>query len=96
MTTGTDGTITSVQPDTAALSLLIPDHDGPVRSSFCNQVHYFASREEAQPWLDAHPDGEVLDIEAAHRVGAAVASSMLAQADTADLDSVTQDAYSAP
>lgn len=96
VTTGTDGTITSVQPDTAVLSLLIPDHDGPVRSSFCNQVHYFASREEAQPWLDAHPDGEVLDIEAAHRVGAAVASSMLAQADTADLDSVTQDAYSAP
>lgn len=96
VTTSTDGTITSVQPDTAVLSLLIPDHDGPVRSSFCNQVHYFASREEAQPWLDAHPDGEVLDIEAAHRVGAAVASSMLAQADTADLDSVTQDAYSAP
>ncbi|KSU68309.1 MULTISPECIES: organomercurial lyase MerB [Rhodococcus] len=96
VTTGTDGTITSVQPDTAVLSLLIPDHDGPVRSSFCNQVHYFASREEAQPWLDAHPDGEVLDIEAAHRVGAAVASSMLAQADTADPDSVTQDAYSAP
>lgn len=96
VTTGTDGAVTSVQPDTAVLSLLIPKRDGPVRSSFCNQVHYFASREEAQPWLDAHPDGEVLDIEAAHRVSVAVASSMLAQADTADPDSVTQDDYSAP
>ncbi|MCZ4570206.1 organomercurial lyase MerB [Rhodococcus erythropolis] len=78
VTTGADGTITSVQPDTAVLSLLIPEDEGPVRSSFCNQVHYFASREEARPWLDTHPDGEVLDIEAAHRVGAAIAASMLA------------------
>ncbi|WP_024795005.1 organomercurial lyase MerB [Tomitella biformata] len=79
VTTGADGTITSMQPNTAVLSLLIPEHDGPVRSSFCNQVHYFASREEAQPWLDAHPDGEVLDIAAAHRVGAAIAASMLSE-----------------
>ncbi|MBW0285673.1 alkylmercury lyase [Rhodococcus sp. FH8] len=78
VTTGADGTITSVQPDTAVLSLLIPEDEGPVRSSFCNQVHYFASHEEARPWLDTHPDGEVLDIEAAHRVGAAIAASMLA------------------
>lgn len=43
VTTGADGTITSVHPDTAVLSVMVPDDDGPVRSSFCNQVHYFAS-----------------------------------------------------
>ena len=80
--TGADGTVTSVQPATAVVSIISHPGTGPVRSSFCNQVHYFASREDAQPWLDSHPDGEVLDIEAAHRAGAAMASSLLAAAAT--------------
>ncbi|MDK8496089.1 organomercurial lyase MerB [Corynebacterium marquesiae] len=80
--TGADGTVTSVQPATAVVSIISHPGTGPVRSSFCNQVHYFASREDAQPWLDSHPDGEVLDIEAAHRAGAAMASALLAAAAT--------------
>ena len=80
--TGADGTVTSVQPATAVVSIISHPGTGPVRSSFCNQVHYFASREDAQPWLDSHPDGEVLDIEAAHRAGAAMAAALLAAAAT--------------
>lgn len=66
-----------VQPATAVVSLVNPGGTGPVRSSFCNQVHYFVSREDARAWLETHPGGEVLDIEAAHRAGAAIAASML-------------------
>lgn len=77
VTTGADGTVTSVQPATAVVSLVNPEGTGPVRSSFCNQVHYFASREDARTWLETHPGGEVLDIEAAHRAGAAIAAAML-------------------
>jgi alkylmercury lyase len=77
VTTGTDGTVTSVHPAGAVMSLVNPAEADRIRSSFCNQVHYFASREDAQPWLDAHPGGEILDIEAAHRAGAAIAASML-------------------
>ena len=80
--TGADGTVTSVQPATAVVSIISHPGTGPVRSSFCNQVHYFASREDAQPWLDSHPDGEVLDIEATHRAGAAMAAALLAAAAT--------------
>ncbi|MCA4135459.1 organomercurial lyase MerB [Arthrobacter sp. M4] len=77
VTTAPDGAVTSVQPPTAVVSLVNPAGAGPVRSSFCNQVHYFASREDARTWLETHPGGEVLDIEAAHRAGAAIAASML-------------------
>ena len=94
--TGTDGTVTSVQPATAVVSLISPRGTGPVRSSFCNQIHYFASREDAGPWLDAHPDGEVLDIEAAHRAGAAIAASMLSDATCADPGSDTRNDCCAP
>ena len=31
-----------------------------IRAPFCNQVHYFASPEDAQPWLAQHPGGELL------------------------------------
>ncbi|GAA3325905.1 MULTISPECIES: organomercurial lyase MerB [Micrococcaceae] len=94
--TGADGTVTSVQPATAVVSLISPRGTGPVRSSFCNQIHYFASREDAGPWLDAHPDGEVLDIEAAHRAGAAIAASMLSDATCADPGSDTRNDCCAP
>lgn len=77
ITTDADGTVTSVQPPTAVLSLITPQGTGPVRSAFCDQIHYFSSREDAQPWLEANPGGEILDIEAAHRAGAAIGASML-------------------
>ncbi|WP_017197952.1 organomercurial lyase MerB [Arthrobacter sp. M2012083] len=82
VTTGADGTVTSVQPATAVVSLVNPEGTGPVRSSFCNQVHYFASREDARTWLETHPGSEVLDIDAAHRAGAAIAASMLSDTTT--------------
>ncbi|MFW0773008.1 organomercurial lyase [Paenarthrobacter nitroguajacolicus] len=84
ITTGADGTVTSVQPATAGVSLVNPEGTGPVRSAFCNQVHYFASREDARTWLETHPGGEVLDIEAAHRAGAAIAAAMLSAATAED------------
>lgn len=96
VTTGADGTVKSVQPATAVVSLISPQGAGPVRSSFCNQIHYFASREDAQPWLEVHPGGEVLDIEAAHRAGAAIAASMLSEATYACPDSDTRNDCCAP
>lgn len=33
-----------------------------IRSSFCNQVHYFTSPEDAAGWLAEHPAGQVLPI----------------------------------
>ena len=50
-----------------------------VRSAFCNQVHFFASVDNAQPWLNNHPGGEVMSVEAAYRLAVTMATSMLGQ-----------------
>nr|WP_239550010.1 organomercurial lyase [Mycolicibacterium mucogenicum] len=47
--------VTSVQPETAVVSLVNPDDLTSIRSSFCNQVHYFTCAQDAAPWLAEHP-----------------------------------------
>ncbi|WP_026548746.1 organomercurial lyase MerB [Arthrobacter sp. Br18] len=71
--------VTGVEPAGAVVSLVNPDDMSSVRSSFCNQVHFFASPEEAQPWIDSHPGGTVIPVEEAYALGSAMAEKMLAQ-----------------
>jgi len=73
---GADG-VTHVEPATAVVSLVNPGDMSSVRSAFCNQVHFFASAGDAQPWLDDHPGGEVMPVEAAYRLAVTMATSML-------------------
>ncbi|WP_144663328.1 organomercurial lyase MerB [Paenarthrobacter nicotinovorans] len=70
--------VTSVEPATAVVSLVNPEDMSSVRSSFCNQVHFFASPEEAEPWLINHPDGTVIPVDEAYRLASAMAEQMLA------------------
>lgn len=69
--------VSGVEPATAVVSLVNPEDMSSVRSAFCNQVHFFASAETAQPWLDAHPGGSVVAVGEAHRIGTAMAVSLL-------------------
>ena len=71
------GGVSEVEPATAVVSLVNPEDMSSVRSAFCNQVHFFVSPEDAQPWLDNHPGGDVLPVEEAYRLGAAMAETML-------------------
>jgi alkylmercury lyase len=73
---GPDG-VTRVEPPTAVVSLVNPEDMTSVRGAFCSQMHFFASRDDAQPWLDTHPGGEVVVVDEAYRVGTALAASML-------------------
>ncbi|QIV87441.1 organomercurial lyase MerB [Glutamicibacter mishrai] len=70
--------VTSVEPATAVVSLVNPEDMSSVRSSFCNQVHFFASPEEAEPWLENHPDGTVIPVDEAYRLASTMADQMLA------------------
>lgn len=70
--------VTSVEPATAVVSLVNPEDMRSVRSSFCNQVHFFASPEEAGPWLENHPDGTVVPVQEAYRLASTMAEKMLA------------------
>lgn len=69
--------VTSVEPATAVVSLVNPEDMRSVRSAFCNQVHFFASPEEAKPWLDSHPGGSVIPVDEAYRLGTSIAETML-------------------
>ena len=71
--------LTHVKPATAVVSLINPHDMSSVRSAFCNQVHFFPSADDAQPWLENHPDGEVMSADDAYRLANTMATSMLEQ-----------------
>ncbi len=49
--------VTELDPDTAVVSVFIPDAGVGVRSAFCNQVRFFATPVAARGWLTEHPGG---------------------------------------
>jgi alkylmercury lyase len=65
VTAGPD-TVTSVEPETAVVSLVNPENLSSIRSSFCTRVNFYATAEDAEAFLDAHPDGAVMAIRDAH------------------------------
>jgi alkylmercury lyase len=71
--------VTSVEPATAVVSLVNPEDLSSVRSSFCNQVHFFASPDEAGPWLENHPEGTIVPVQEAYRLASTMAEKMLAE-----------------
>ncbi|WP_404348520.1 organomercurial lyase MerB [Phycicoccus jejuensis] len=79
------GGVTSVEPSTAVVSLFNPDEITSIRSSFCNQVHYFTSPQDAADWLAGHPEAEVVTVADAFQLGVALTASLLGriQADPA-------------
>lgn len=76
VTVGPTG-VTAVEPTEAVVSLVNPEDITSIRSSFCNQVHYFASAEDARPWLEAHSDGELLAVADAFMFGATLTRAAL-------------------
>ncbi len=50
-----------LEPQEAVLSLVVPRASEPVRSSFCNFVHFFRSAQVAEAWVTTNPAGHLLD-----------------------------------
>ncbi|GAB3197473.1 hypothetical protein GCM10027062_09210 [Nocardioides hungaricus] len=40
-------------------------------------MHYFTSPEDAKPWLEQHPDAEVVPVADASHIGAAITTGRL-------------------
>lgn len=74
--------VTSVEPATAVVSLVNPENLTSIRSSFCNQVHYFTCAQDAAPWLAEHPEGQIVSVAEAHQLGATLTAQVLAQLHT--------------
>ena len=71
--------ITTLSPTSSVISLVIPD--GSIadcrRSAFCNHGHFFATAEAGAAWLNDHPNGLILPIADAHRLGQLLAGHRL-------------------
>lgn len=72
--------VTAVEPATAVVSLVVPESGRSIRPGFCDQVHYFASAEDAAAWSADHPEAELLPVAEAHRLAAAIAVGFLGAA----------------
>lgn len=67
--------IAHLTPSTGVLSLIPPaQRCDCVRETFCQQSHFFLSKEAAAPWLAQHPNAVLLSVEEAAAVGRIVAS----------------------
>lgn len=71
-----------VEPATAVVSLVNPEDMTSVRSSFCNQMHYFTSTDDARPWLEDHRGATLLPVADAYRLGVALTTSVVEQLQT--------------
>ncbi|WP_245662774.1 organomercurial lyase [Nocardia vermiculata] len=69
--------VTSVDPATAVVSVVAPNAPASIRTAFCNQVHFFASADAAQGWLDVHPGATVLPVADAFALGRPLAQQLL-------------------
>ena len=68
---------TGVEPATAVVSLVAPEETGPIRSGFCDQVHFFVSADDAAPWLENHPGATTIPVAQAYSLGSTLAQKML-------------------
>jgi len=66
------GEITHAEPAGAALSMVLPPLQAlrqDVRSSFCGQVHFFGSADEAREWAAARREAYVATLDQGMRLG---------------------------
>lgn len=61
-----------VDPPEAVVSIGTPRPGEPIRSSFCDLVHFFSSRSVADGWLEQHSGAVVISVADAFRLGAAL------------------------
>ncbi|GAB3043386.1 organomercurial lyase MerB [Parafrigoribacterium mesophilum] len=70
------------RPTTTVVSLIDTNRTRSIRSEFCNQVHFFASAEAAQPWLESHASGFVLPVVEAGQLGRRMAHALVEEAES--------------
>ncbi len=62
--------VRAVEPEDAVVSLVVPEEScATIRSNFCNEVHFFASREAASGWLGDHPGALIVSVQEAFEIG---------------------------
>jgi alkylmercury lyase len=85
LTVAPDG-VQAVDPAGAVVSIALVDPDDvtfdtveAIWRTFCRQIHFFASREEAAQWAAGRGDLAILTAEEGHRIGRLLVSRLLGQ-----------------
>jgi alkylmercury lyase len=76
--------VQSAEPAGVLVSFLLPEAEAvnaDVITSFSHYVHFFSSRDAAQPWLDAHPETFLLPLADAWETGRRINRSRYGAAD---------------
>jgi alkylmercury lyase len=69
--------VTELGPPEAVVSLVTPEAPDSVRSAFCHQVHFFASRDAAAPWLAEHPEAVVLAVHEGYQLAQPLVQALI-------------------
>lgn len=77
--------ISHLTPAVSVISLVVPDGSIATcrRSAFCHYGHFFATPEAGATWLNGHPNGMILSIADAHRLGQHLATQRRRRANAA-------------
>lgn len=75
--TVTTAGVTELRPPEAVVSIVTPDAPSSVRAAFCQQVHFFASRDAAASWLAEHPEAVVVGVEDGYRLAQPLVQALL-------------------
>ncbi|WP_235653771.1 organomercurial lyase MerB [Mycolicibacter icosiumassiliensis] len=70
--------VCDVEPATAVISLVNLEDMTEIRSSFCNQVHFFTSVNDARSWLEPNPGGQVMPVTDAFDFAVQLTTALLA------------------
>ncbi|WP_348767848.1 organomercurial lyase MerB [uncultured Salinisphaera sp.] len=72
--------VLSLQPEDAVISLVSVAAEGDIRSAFCCDVHFFASRQAGEAWCRDRPRANIVSVQEGFELGQQIAHLMLDRA----------------
>ena len=72
--------VLSLQPEDTVLSLVSVATEGDIRSAFCCDVHFFASRSAGEAWSRDKPHASIVTVQEGFELGQAIARQLLDKA----------------
>jgi alkylmercury lyase len=64
-------------PPEAVVSLVTAEPNRNIRTTFCNDVHFFRSSTDASAWVSAHPGGTVVSVAEAFQLGRTLVAAII-------------------
>ncbi len=86
LTVGREG-VRTLDPPSATISIPDVDYDAPdtgfagaIMGSFCQRIHFFATREEGEQWADGREDFRIVSVHEGYEYAMEIFSGVLSHA----------------